>query len=175
MAPGGYGVIEYDLILKSGQVKPVTSRESRPVPMKLQAEVRLEIDKMLTEGVIRESTSPWNSPIHCVRKPDGKIRFCIDFREVNDVTATLDAASGYWQVPLTAGARPITAFSFNGHHYEFNVLPFGVKNGPAIFSLTVANRLGSTLMISNLAERRLTTTLRCSRRCSRSYATTASR
>ena len=154
---GRTGVIEYDIILKSDKVQPVTSGKSRPVPPKLQAEVTKEIAKMLKEGVIQESTSPWCSPILCVRKPDGRIRFCIDFREVNDVTqadggelphmaaqlhvlrgsklfATLDASSGYWQVPLTDGAKPVTGFSFQGTHYEFTVLPFGVKNGPSIFA-----------------------------------------
>jgi len=160
---GRTGIIEYDIILKSGEVQPVTSGKTRPVPPKLQAEVANEIEKMLAEDVIHESTSPWNSPILCVRKPDGRIRFCIDFREVNEVTqadggelphmatqidvlsgsvlfARLDERSGYWQVPLTAGAKPITGFSFNGKHYEFNVLPFGVKNGPSIFA-RMMNRL----------------------------------
>jgi hypothetical protein len=81
--------------------------------------VTAEIEKMFQADVIRPLTSPWNSPINCVRKPDGKIRFCIDFREVNDVSqkdggelphmasqmhklagscliATLDASTGYW-------------------------------------------------------------------------------
>jgi len=83
---GRTGIIEYDIILKTGEVQPVTSGKSRPVPPKLQTEVAAEIQKMLAAGVIQESTSPWNSPIHVVRKPDGKIRFCIDYREVNDVT-----------------------------------------------------------------------------------------
>ena len=49
-------------------------------------QVREELEQLLQAGIIRESTSPWASPIVPVRKSDGKIRLCIDFRRLNAVT-----------------------------------------------------------------------------------------
>jgi len=52
----------------------------------MQAVIDTEVDKMLAQGVIEPSYSPWSSPIMIVKKKDGRQRFCIDFRRVNDVT-----------------------------------------------------------------------------------------
>jgi len=52
----------------------------------MQAIINREVDEMLEQGVIEPSHSPWSSPIVVVRKKDGKQRFCIDFRKVNEVT-----------------------------------------------------------------------------------------
>jgi hypothetical protein len=88
----------------------------------MQGIIDEEVDKMLAEGVIEPSGSPWSSPIVLAKKKDGKYRFCIDFRKVNEVTrkdayplpfinvildklrraryiSTIDLKSGYWQVP----------------------------------------------------------------------------
>jgi len=87
----------------------------------MQAIINREVNEMLEQGVIEPSHSPWSSPIVVVRKKDGKQRFCIDFRKVNEVTrkdtyplpqvtvtldklrrahylSTLDLKNGYWQV-----------------------------------------------------------------------------
>lgn len=113
---------------------------------------------MLDAGVISPSTSPQSFPIVLVKKEDGSLRFCVDYRRLNNVTikdatplpriddsldslygaswfSTLDLQSGYWQVPVHPTDRDITAFSTSsGRHYEFNVLPFRLCNIPATFS-----------------------------------------
>ena len=128
----------------------------RRIPNALQETVKLEVEKMLKDGVIRESNSPWSSPIVMIKKKDGSWRFCVDFRKVNSMTqkdayplpridetlealtgsqffTTLDLASGYWQVEMEEADRKKTAFSTREGHFEFNVMPFGLTNAPATF------------------------------------------
>ena len=128
----------------------------RRLPESTRGAVDQEVQKMLKQGVIRPSTSPWSSPVVLVRKKDGSWRFCVDYRKVNSVThrdayplpridatldslagskffTTLDLASGYWQVELDEEAKEKTAFSIPSGHFEFNVMPFGLTNAPATF------------------------------------------
>ena len=128
----------------------------RRIPHALQETVKLEVKKMLKDGVIRESNSPWSSPIVMIKKKDGSWRFCVDFRKVNSMTqkdayplpridetlealtgsqffTTLDLALGYWQVEMEEADRKKTAFSTREGHFEFNVMPFGLTNAPATF------------------------------------------
>ncbi len=111
---------------------------------------------MLKLGVIEPSHSPWSSPIIMVPKPDATLRFCNDFRRVNEVSefdsypilrvdelidrlgrarffSTLDLTKGYWQVPLLEDAKPKTAFSTRSGHWQYRVLPFGLHEAPATF------------------------------------------
>ncbi|CAF1466853.1 unnamed protein product [Rotaria sordida] len=135
---------------------------------------REEIDKLLKQGIIEESTSPWSSPIVLVRKKDGSVRFCIDFRKLNNITTkdafpmpriddifdhlshaeyytTIDFKSGYFQVGLDPKDRPKTAFSTRDQHYQFTVLPQGVTNGPPAFQRIVSQILGPTRWQHSLA------------------------
>ncbi|XP_058876949.1 uncharacterized protein LOC131731694 [Acipenser ruthenus] len=133
----------------------VCQRHTR-VPAAKRVTMKEEVRKMLELGVIRESFSDWCSPVVMVTKPDGSIRFCIDFRKLNAVSkfdaypmprvdellervgnaryiSTLDLTKGYWQVPLSPDSCEKTAFSTPQGLFEFVVLPFGLHGAPATF------------------------------------------
>jgi len=114
------------------------------------------LEDMKSKGVIEESDSPWSSPVVLVRKKDSNLRFCIDYRRLNDVTkkdcfllpriddtldtldgakwfSTLDLKSVYWQVALHPEDKEKTAFSKGQGLWQFTVMPFGLCNAPATF------------------------------------------
>ena len=140
--------------INTGGAPPVRQRVRRIPPQRRQ-EVRELLDKML-ENVIKPSSSPWASPVVLVRKKDGSLRFCIDYRKLNHVTTkdayplprvddtlnalagsqwftTLDLLSGYWQVEVAEKDKGKTAICTTEGLYEFNVMPFGLCNAPATF------------------------------------------
>ena len=112
------------------------------------------ISELLKGNKIRPSTSAWASPIVLVKKKDGTIRFCIDYRHLNGVTvkdayplprvedaldflqgakyfSTLDLASAYWQIAMDARSIDKTAFTTHIGLFEWLVMPFGLSNAPA--------------------------------------------
>ncbi|CAF4291683.1 unnamed protein product [Didymodactylos carnosus] len=152
--------------IETGTHPPVHTPPYR-VSYKDEQVQREEINKLLQQGIIEESTSPWSSPIVLVRKKDGTVRFCVDFRRLNNITTkdafpipriddifdhlsqaeyylTIDFKSGYFQVRFDPKDRPKTAFSTRDQHYQFTVLPQGVTNGPPAFQRIVSQILGPT-------------------------------
>ena len=136
--------------------KPVKEKQ-RTIPFKARDEVERQIEEMLEGGIIRESRSEYASPCVLVRKRNGKLRICVDYRRLNQLIkddaypmqktqeiidrlggfnlySTIDLSSGYYQLPLEEASKHLTAFTINDQLYEFNVLPFGLKVAPAMFS-----------------------------------------
>jgi len=152
---GNYSGVEHEILTDH---PPIRSRPYRQSP-KVQEKIREQVNDMLEQGVIRESTSPWSFPVCMIPKAgSNNYRFCIDFRKLNQVCnrcnfplpnindtldslgttkpqyfSTLDLASGYWQINLSEKSKEKSAFITQDGLYEFNVMPFGLHNAPATF------------------------------------------
>ena len=124
----------------------------------VRREEMAQVQQLLTNGVIRPFNSPWASLVVMVKKKDGSLRFCVDFRQLNAATikdaypiprindildalhgarwfSTLDLKSGYWQVSIQERDKEKTAFrTSSGELFEFNQVPYGLCNAPATFS-----------------------------------------
>lgn len=134
---------------------PVRQRYRRLPPVEYDV-VKSHINQLLEAQVIRESCSPYASPIVLVRKKDGSPRLCVDYRQLNSKTrkdafplprieesldalsgaclfSTLDLASGYNQVPVLEKDKPKTAFCTPFGLFEYNRMPFGLCNAPSTF------------------------------------------
>ncbi|WVZ49816.1 hypothetical protein U9M48_001142 [Paspalum notatum var. saurae] len=119
-------------------------------------ELKKQLDELLEKGLIRCSVSPWGAPVLFVKKKDGSMRLCIDYRELNAVTlkskcplpriddlldqlkgakyfSKIDLVSGYHRIKIHEEDIPKTAFVTRYGHHEFTVVPLGLTNAPAYF------------------------------------------
>ena len=141
--------------IDTGEALPVNQPPYRAGYKERQV-IEDQVKDLLDRKLIQPSSSPWASPVVLVNKKDGSVRFCIDYRKLNQITikdvyplpriddclnalgnaqyfSTFDLASGYWQIPMNEKDREKTAFISHCGLYEFSVMPFGLCNAPATF------------------------------------------
>ena len=157
--------------IDTGCADPIRQHNYR-IPQVYQKAFRTEVEDMIEQGIIEESSSPWVSPVVIVPKvnPEGKhtgIRLCIDFKKINSVTkfdafplprmedlieqltsatflSKLDLTKGYWQIPLTEETKEKTAFQTPFGLFQFTVMPFGMKTAPGSFQKMIQKVLKGT-------------------------------
>ncbi|KAL9268383.1 Transposon Ty3-I Gag-Pol polyprotein-like protein, partial [Drosera capensis] len=141
---------------------PISKAPYRMAPAELK-ELKTQLEELLEKGYIRPSVSPWGAPVLFVKKKDGSMRLCIDYRELNKITiknryplpriddlfdqlqgasvySKIDLRSGYHQLRIKTEDISKTAFRTRYGHYEFVVMPFGLTNAPAVF-MDLMNRV----------------------------------
>ncbi|KAL8108205.1 hypothetical protein AgCh_024593 [Apium graveolens] len=153
--------IEFVIDLAPG-TEPVSKSPYQMAPVEMK-ELATQLQDLLEKGVIRPSVSPWGAPVLFVKKKDGSMRLCIDYRELNKLTiknkyplpriddlfdqlrgivwfSKIDLRSGYHQLKINPEDIPKTAFKTRYGHYEFLVMAFGLTNAPASF-MDLMNRV----------------------------------
>ena len=148
--------VEPHTIKLAPNAKP-SSKPPYQVPIHLRPQVNAEIDKLIDQGIIEPSDdTTWCAPLVPVKKPDGSIRLCVDFRELNQVTpldrhiipmlpsildsvgkasvlSKIDLTSGFHQIPLDPEIKNLTTFLTPRGKFRFLKMPFGLKNAPSHF------------------------------------------
>ena len=151
--PGKTNVLEHKIRLVED--KPIRTKQY-PIPFHARDAVMEEVQHMISNEIIRESNSEYCSPITVIKKKDGKLRICLDYRKINSnccfdaepipnqeelvsriqdskYFSRIDLTKGYWQIPLDEESKKYTAFQTPLGLMEFNYLPFGLAAASSTF------------------------------------------
>lgn len=145
---------------------PYVVQTARRVPILLMSKVREELCRIEENGIIEEVTQPtdWSTPMVPVLKKNGKVRICVDLKKLNEqvkrerfilptpeeitaelcgatVFSSLDAALGFFQIPLHSESSRLTTFITPFGRYCFRCLPFGITSAPEIFQRKMSETL----------------------------------
>lgn len=144
--------IEFSIDVAPG-TSPISKAPYRMAPVELQ-QLKKQLKELEDKGFIRPSVSPWGAPVLFVKKKDGSLRLCTDYRELNKVTiknkyplpriddlfdqlqgsqffSKIDLQSGYHQLKIKPSDIEKTAFQARYGHFEYLVMPFGLTNALA--------------------------------------------
>ena len=150
---GRLDVLEYHIELLDST--PIYLKP-RQFPEPVASDIAERCEQLQLLDIIEPSMSSWSSPVVPVRKKDGTMRLCVDYRRLNSVTkpdryplpnlndsvyslfgmryfTSLDVTRGFYHVPIDKSSRECTAFSTQSGHWQFKRMPFGLRNAPAAF------------------------------------------
>ena len=153
--------VDFGIELEPG-TGPISKAPYRMVTAELK-ELKSQLEDLLDKGFIRRSVSPWGASMLFVKKKDGSMRLCIDYRELNKRTvknkyplpriddlfdqlreatgfSKIDLRSRYHQIEIKNEDIPKTSFRTRYGHYEFVVMSFGLTNAPVVF-MELMNRV----------------------------------
>ncbi|KAA3483624.1 DNA/RNA polymerases superfamily protein [Gossypium australe] len=145
--------VEFAIELVPG-TSPISIPPYRMAPTELK-ELKAQLQGLTNRGFARPIFSPWGAPVLFVKKKDGSMSLCIDYRQLNKVTiknkyllliidylfdqlkratvfSKIDLRSGYYQLQVKDSDVSKTAFRTRCGHYEFLVMPFGLTNAPVL-------------------------------------------
>jgi hypothetical protein len=138
----GTSIFSINLMPGASRVSKAPYRMSTPELKELQ----LQLEELLKKGYIHPSVSPWGAPVLFMKKKDGTLRLCIDFRQLKPriddlfdqlkdakIFSKIDLRSGYHQVRIKDENISKTTFRTRYGHYEFTVVSFGLTNAPVVF------------------------------------------
>jgi hypothetical protein len=158
--------------IDTGDKPPVSHRYVHRNPRK-KKEIERHVQAMQRDGIIRDSTSPWASPVVLAMKKDGTTRFCVNYRPLNEISkkdryplprideimdrlggqawfSSLDMSAGYWVIPIAERDKEKTAFISHMGLKEFNVMPFGLTNAPAAYQRAMDAVLAGLIGVNSL-------------------------
>ncbi|GJY30482.1 putative reverse transcriptase domain-containing protein [Tanacetum coccineum] len=164
--------VEFQIDLIPGAA-PLARAPYRLAPPEMK-ELSEQLQELSDKGFIRPSSSPWGAPVLFVKKKDGSFRMCIGSRELNklkvknrypllriddlfdqlqgsSVYSKIDLRSGYHQLRVRKEDIPKTAFRTRYGHYEFQVMPFGLPNAPAVF-MDLMNRIPKVQFLGHVID-----------------------
>ncbi|KAH0661557.1 hypothetical protein KY284_026488 [Solanum tuberosum] len=128
--------IDFDIDLLP-DTQPISIPPYWMAPAELK-ELKAQLKDLFDKGFIQPSISPWGAPVLFVKKKDGSLRMCIDYRQLNKVT--MKNKSGYHQLKVRGVDVPKTAFRTRYGHFEFLVMSFGLTNALVAF-MDLMNRV----------------------------------
>ena len=159
--PGKTDLIKCRLVLKDPDAVPVREK-ARPLNPKLRADLKSQISEMMKKGIIEEAPeSEWASPVVPVQKKSGEVRWCQDYRKLNNllvknsyplpnisqlleeqagkkIYSSIDCIAAYHSIEVAESSRDYTTFITPFGLFRYGRMPFGIQAAPGIYSRLIS-------------------------------------